>query len=73
MISRTFTVPIIAYREFTRNYNFLHENMLEYIIIAYREFTRNYNGSKVSSHLACIIAYREFTRNYNLTDCLSCN
>lgn len=38
MISRAFTVPIIAYREFTRNYNTYINGILSRIIIAYREF-----------------------------------
>ena len=34
---------IIAYREFTRNYNPYEYIMFPVGIIAYREFTRNYN------------------------------
>ena len=34
---------IIAYREFSRNYNHGKVIELPYDIIAYREFSRNYN------------------------------
>ena len=34
---------IIAYREFSRNYNGLDSTVLLHFIIAYREFSRNYN------------------------------
>ena len=37
------TREIIAYREFTRNYNEALELDNRIGIIAYREFTRNYN------------------------------
>ena len=57
---------IIAYREFTRNYNVLVIIILLYCIIAYREFTRNYNAISEVTPTSRIIAYREFTRNYNL-------
>lgn len=38
-----FTIDIIAYREFTRNYNHNTANDASAQIIAYREFTRSYN------------------------------
>ena len=36
-------MQIIAYREFTRNYNVIKSISDTFTIIAYREFTRNYN------------------------------